>query len=52
MTSSRKHGHLLGYKQKLEPRKRVKKKRTPHLGDPWGFDTGLAVEERFCSMRW
>lgn len=25
---------------------------TPALGEPWGLDTGLAVEERFCSMRW
>lgn len=45
----RKHRHLLGYKQLLEPSKRSLK---THLGDPWGLDTGLAVEERFCSIRW
>lgn len=24
---------------------------TADLGDPWGFDTGLAVDVRFCSIR-
>lgn len=32
--------------------KTTQKQAQTHLGDPWGFDMGLAVEERFCSIRW
>lgn len=51
MTLTRKQGHLPGHKHQPEARKRSLKAH-PHLGDPWGLDTGLAVEDRFCSMRW
>lgn len=40
--------HLSVYKHKWRPRE----KGITHLGDPWGFDTGLAVDVRFCSIRW